>query len=453
MTKTRSRVKIILVAILIALGLFLTFGSFVIPTTNTTYRGFFNAINYGYDIGGGRLSVYEVSSENPDSALGNLSGKIDRIVGDYQVFFSDKGLNVTRQEDTIRIEVSSFDNSNIASTFSRSGFSVDLFDIIGSSEGIQFTKQSSFDSVEDDALDGTYIAGCNMLSSQVGADGTVYYPIEITFNQEGQERFRELTREIASSDTDKLYIYVNGQNYTSSGMDITSVTSSLTLPVTSQSTAEALRLQILALAKPLLLEKVVDSTISASLNSSASTVFGNARQMLILALSLVIIATITFFIVKYRMLGLFATLALGAFMVVYSFLLQSIPLILIDVNGLIGVLITYALLVISMVSIFEKVREEYSLGKKIPNSVTSAFKKNVLPCLERFAILAIMCIIVFLTGIMGLRYMSFALLVGLFVDYFVLFVVLRGLCSLYLPINSTKRAYYNLEKREARDND
>ena len=57
MTKTRSKIKFVLIAFLLAIGLFLTFASFVIPTTNTTYRGFFGAINYGYDIAGGRLSV------------------------------------------------------------------------------------------------------------------------------------------------------------------------------------------------------------------------------------------------------------------------------------------------------------------------------------------------------------------------------------------------------------
>lgn len=451
MTKTRSRVKIIIIAIFIAIGLFLTFGSFVIPTTNTTYRGFFNAINYGYDIAGGRLSVYEVSSANSDVAKGNLSGKIDRIVGDYQTYFSDKGLIVTRQQDTIRIEVSTYDDENISTTFSKAGFSIDLFDIIGSDSGIKFSKQSSFSDVEEDALDGTYISGCTLLSSQTSADGTVYYPLEITFTQEGQDKFKDLTKTIASSDSDKLYIYVNGQNYTSNGMEVQSSMTSFTLPITNQSTAEALRLQVLALAKPLLLEKVVDSTITASLNTSVSSFFGNARMMLILALSIVLVATMIYLIAKYRMLGLFGSMSILAFLVVYSFLLQSIPLVLIDVNGLMGVLFTYLLLVAGIIGIFEKIRDEYRLGKKIPNSVTSAFKKNVLHYLEKYAFLAILCIIVFLVGTAGLKHMSFALFIGLLVNYFVLFAVLRGLCVLYLPINSTKKSLYNL-KREAREN-
>ena len=452
MTKTRSRIKIIIIAIFIAIGLFLTFGSFVIPTTNTTYRGFFNAINYGYDIAGGRLSVYEVSDENSALALGNVSNKIDKIVGDYQSYFSDRGMNVTRQQDTIRIEISNFDNENIANIFSKSGFSVDLFDIIGSSEGIKFSKESSYSSVEEDALDGTYIASCNLLSSQTSADGTNYYPLEIVFTSEGQTKFKELTKSITSSDSDKLYIYVNGQNYTSSGMEISSAMSSFTLPVTSQSTAEALRLQILALSKPLLLEKVVDSTITASLDTSASSILGNTRFMLILALSLVLLCTAIYLIVRYRMLGLFGVLSIATFIVIYSFLLQSIPLIVVDVNGLIGVLMTYALLVIGMINIFDKIREEYSLGKKIPNSVTSGFKKNVLLTLEKYVFLVILCIIVFLVGTAGLKHMSFALFIGLLVNYFTLFAVLRGLCQLYLPINSTKKAYYNL-RREAKSDE
>ena len=59
MTKKRSIVKLCIVTDLTLIGLFLTFFSFVIPTTNTTFKGFFNAINYGYDINGGVLAVYE----------------------------------------------------------------------------------------------------------------------------------------------------------------------------------------------------------------------------------------------------------------------------------------------------------------------------------------------------------------------------------------------------------
>ena len=149
------------------------------------------------------------------------------------------------------------------------------------------------------------------------------------------------------------------------------------------------------------------------------------------------------------MLGLFGSMSILAFIVVFSFLLQSIPLVVMDMAGVVGVLLTYILLVTGMISIFERARDEYSAGKKIPNSVNTAFRKNVLPVLERYAFLLIFAFIVFLVGTSAIKHFAFVVFIGLFANYFTLFVPLKGLCSLYVNINSTKKGYYNL-KREAR---
>ena len=455
MTKTRSKIKFVLLTFLIALGLFLTFGSFVIPTTNTTYRGFVSAINYGYDLSGGRLAVYEVSSENTDEAKSNLSEKLDKIVGDYSAVFEGRGLIVSRQGENIRIEVSKYDESNIEDVMKKAGYSsINLFSLIGSQSGIVFSSADSFDNVADDDINGTYIKDCTLDASQAASDGTTYYPITINFTEEGQAKFRELTKKIAESEG-KLYMYVNGTNYLgssdSSGMSITSSVSNLTLTTTSQNGATALQLQISALAKPLLLTQIVDNTITGGLNTTAGAFFGNIKTMLILALCAIFVGTVIFLCIKYRMLGLFASLSMLVFVVLYSFLLQSIPLVLIDVNGLMGVLATYIILVCGFVEVFGKIREEYASGKKIPNSVQSGFRKSVLRILEKYSFLLILCVIMYLVGTTALKHLSIALFVGLFVNYFTIFVSLRFMCNTYLPLNSTKKGFYNLKREVVKD--
>lgn len=450
MTKTRSKIKFVLIAFLLAIGLFLTFASFVIPTTNTTYRGFFGAINYGYDIAGGRLSVYEVSESNSDEAKINMSVKIDNIVGAYQSRFADRGLTVTRQGDNIRITVSNYDNDSLASIMSRSGYGTDLFEMIGSEKGIVFSSAESFDSVGADDIDGSYIKDCVVGASQASGDGTVYYPITINFSEEGQTKFKEFTQGLLN-DGKKLYMYVNGTSYISGGLEVTNAVSSLTLTTTSQNGATALQLQISALAKPLILSKIVDDSVSSGLNMSTGAFLGNVSTMLVVALLAILVATIIFLCIKYRILGLFASLSLLVFICVYSFMLQSINLVLIDINGLMGVLATYIILVAGMIDIFERIREEYRLGKKIPNSVQSGFKRNVLRILEKYVFLLVVCMIVFIVGTPALKHLSIALFVGLLVNYFTLFVALRGMCNTYLPINSTKKSLYNLKREVAKD--
>ena len=94
MTKTSSRIKLVLVAILTVIGMLLTFVSFVIPTTNTTFRGFAGAINYGYDIAGGRLSVFE-AQRGEGMSDSEFEIAVNSTVDKYKSVFASYGLEVS----------------------------------------------------------------------------------------------------------------------------------------------------------------------------------------------------------------------------------------------------------------------------------------------------------------------------------------------------------------------
>ena len=64
MSKKRSKIKFIILAFVAAIGIFLTCFSFRITFTNTTFKGFANAISLGLDIKGGVLAVYEANVED-----------------------------------------------------------------------------------------------------------------------------------------------------------------------------------------------------------------------------------------------------------------------------------------------------------------------------------------------------------------------------------------------------
>lgn len=449
MSKTRSKIKLCIVAVLTIIGLLLTFVSFMIPTTNTTYRGFFGAINYGYDVGGGRLSIYEANSE--DLTQEDLSSRLDETVRKFEKAFSSRGLNVTRQGEAIRIEISNYDDQEITDLLSRTGNSVDLMTLIGSESGISINTSSS-DANAEGSITGEYIESCTLGASQADGTGGSYYPVTINFTPAGQELLREMTGSIAGSDSEKLYIYLNGANYNSSGFEMSSAVSEISLYSENQEAAVALQLQVSALAKPISLRMVVDDQITSGLNTSNGVFFGNIQVLTYVAFGAILLATILFLLIRYRMLGLLATMSIGIFISIFAFLLQSIPLVLMDLNGLLGVMFTYILLVVSMIEIFERIRFEYKSGKKIPNSVMSAFRKKTLNILEKYVFLVILSAIFYLVGGAGLRAFAVVLFVGLFVNYFVLFVALRGTCYSYINVNSTRKNFYNL-KREGVKNE
>lgn len=437
MTKKRCKVKLVIVSILTLIGLFLTFFSFVIPTTNTTFNGFFNAINFGYDVSGGRLAVYEC---NDSSVTGSeLTNKLTQTVAKLDTAFSGMGLKVTKQDDQVRIEISSTDMqevSNMASTYG-----IDIFSLIGAEKGITFNGGSTYN--EEGSIGGEYIEKCTY-------DYQNQWIVNIEFTEEGKELFREMTGKLADEDK-TLKMYINGEQY-GSGFEIDSAVSSLTLTATNQQTAEALSLQISALAKPINLSQVSNSNITAGLNTSTRAFFGNQKVLMIVGACVLFASLVAFLCVRYRMLGLMATLALLIFVVLYSFLLQSIPLVLMDVNGIMGALAAFVMLGAGIVNIFEKIRQEYNVGKKIPNSVRSGFKKCLMPTLEKYIFGLVFAAVLFIVGSVGLKAFAVSVFVGLFVNYFVMFVVLRGLSNYYITINPTKKKAYNLN-REARNNE
>lgn len=443
MTKKRSIVKLCIVAVLALIGLFLTFFKFVIPTTNTTFNGFFNAINYGYDIKGGYLAVYEPGD---DSITGfELENKVENTVANLSSALSGWGFNVTKQGNNVRIEISETNYKELSTKLAN--YNVDILSLIGSSEGIVFSTESSYDKAKEDenAVRGNLIESTEYKYTQA-------WIVNINFTEEGKTKFKELTKTVVeSTDTSKstLYMYVDGQSYGSfSKENIGSAVSSFTLVANDAQAAEIMDLQLSVLANPITLTQVVNDVITGGLNTSTNAFFGNQATLLLVALALVIVATFVLLCVRYRVLGALACLAITIFVVLYSFLLQSIPLVLMDMNGVIGVMFTYLVLVAGIVTVFEKIRSEYALGKKIHNSVASGFKKNVLPVLERYVFMLLLCAVFFIVGTPALKAIAVNAFVGLFVNYFTLFVVLRGLCKLYLPINSTNRKLYNL-KREA----
>ena len=441
MTKKRSIVKLCIITVLTLIGLFLTFFSFVIPTTNTTFKGFFNAINYGYDINGGVLAVYEPLD---DTLTGqDLENKVNQTVAKLNSALGGLGFNITKQENNIRLEISNTSYKELTNKYSAYG--IDILELLGTNKGITFSNKSS-EAEAEGFVSGEYIDNCTY-----GYSNSWY--ITVNFTEEGKTKFKELTKDIANGEGDgKLYVFIDGELYNSEGFDITSAVSSLTLSATNQQAAEALSVQFSVLGKPMLLNQVINDTISGGLNSSTGAFFGNQSTLSIVALCIILIATFVFFCVRYRILGVLASLATLIFVVIYSFLLQSIPLVLMDINGILGVYVVLGMLIASIVAIFEQIRKEYSAGKKIPNSVTSGFKKNVLTVLEKYVFVLLLSAVFYIVGFTPLKTIAVNVFVGLFVNYFTLFVVLRGLCKIYLPINSTNKKLYNL-KREGLKNE
>ena len=428
MTKKYNKIKFCVIALIAVIGLVLTFFSFNVPTTTTTFRGFFNALPLDYDVNGGTMAIYEAQKDDEISQA-DFEEDLNDAVNSLSKTLSSYGYKVTRLDgNLIEVDASAFNSSS------------SIFNLIGSKEGINITNDSTGEKKE---ITGEDIESC--IASYQSMAGT--WGVTINFTEEGGDKFFDLTTNAAANESDKnLYFFVDGQLLSQVGVSEAISGGTTFISMETQSSAESYALQISTVSNNIYFKEIS--------NGKTTSPYGNNFVlMIIIALAVVLVATFVFMILRYGILGVLADLAYVFYAIIYIFLLQAVPLVNLSIAGIVGTLISYIVLIDATVMVLERIRKEYYSGKKIPNSVMSGFRKTIRPTLETHIILLVLCFATYFVGVKAFSDLVVSLFVGLFVSYFTVFVVLRGFAKLFLTIDSIHPKTYKLKKREGKKNE
>ena len=96
--------------------------------------------------------------------------------------------------------------------------------------------------------------------------------------------------------------------------------------------------------------------------------------------------------------------------------------------------------------IFERIKDEFKSGKKIPASVKSGFKRASIAVIDGNVTTIIASIILAWLGTGAIRGFAYTLLVSMVVSMFTTLVVSRGFINIALQINSVNYKSYGLKK-------
>ena len=96
--------------------------------------------------------------------------------------------------------------------------------------------------------------------------------------------------------------------------------------------------------------------------------------------------------------------------------------------------------------IFERIKDEFKSGKKIPASVKSGFKRASIAVIDGNVTTIIASIILAWLGTGAIRGFAYTLLVSMVVSMFTTLVVTRGFINIALQINSVNYKSYGLKK-------
>ena len=420
MNKPTAIKRFVLTIVFVAIGFVLTFCQFNIPFTNYTYNGFVNSIKLGLDLKGGVLAVYEASelesSEiNFDDALEATRTRLYALITqDY----TEAQVSI-QQGNRIRVEVPDVSDPE------------QIFDSIGKPAKLEFKLENS---VEAEAiLTGSNIN--NVYASYNNQDGE--WGVSVVFDAEGKQIFAETT---SAHVGDSLYIFVNNELISSPTIkEAISGGSTFISGSYTQQTAEQFATQIMSGTFSVNLTLLENSIISATLGE-------NALKYSLIAGIVGLLLIFIFMIWRYRIMGVIASSSLCVYVLLMLFFLQAIPGVQLTLAGIAGIILSVGMAIDGNIIVFERIREEYAMGKRIEGSIKSGFRRATPSILDSNITTIIAAIILWIFGTGSIQGFAITLLIGLVLSVFNSLALSRGFFALYYPFNSTKPKIYGLSR-------
>ena len=168
----------------------------------------------------------------------------------------------------------------------------------------------------------------------------------------------------------------------------------------------ATTLQIGAL--PISLKLISQTQVSATLGSEA---LDQGIKAGIVGLALVIL----FLLLYYRFLGLIASIALGAYAVIFFALIDLIPITL-TLPGIAGLVLTIGVAADSNIVIFERIKEEVRAGRSMSSAIAAGYKRGISTIIDANVVTLLTAFILFVLATAGVKGFAFTLGVGTIVS-------------------------------------
>jgi protein-export membrane protein SecD len=272
----------------------------------------------------------------------------------------------------------------------------------------------------------TELSGKQLKGAQVTFDQYTNEPqVSIDFDDEGKDLFADITgRNIGQP----VAIYLDG-----SPISVPRVNEAITggSAVISGSfdvvEAQLLAQRLNAGALPVPINLVSQQTVGASLgaDSLAKSLFAGMIGMLLVIL---------FMIGYYRLPGILAVIALLVYTAVLLFMFKLIPVTL-TLAGVAGFILSLGMAVDANVLIFERMKEELTVGKPLSSAIDEGFKRAWTSIRDGNVSTLITCFILFWFGTSTIKGFAVTLGIGVMISMFSAIVITRLLLK---SVNSPK---------------
>ena len=424
MKKKSAIVKLIVTGVMLALGLVLCFCSFKIG--NKDIPSWASNIKLGLDLKGGIYAEYVALDDDTD----NLEERMNGTVTSIQSLLVNKGYpeaTVVRQGTSgIRVEVPDVENPS------------SILEILGEPASLAFRVD------EGDGSGDIFMTGDNVVKAEPGYYNGQYV-VSLKLDSAGTTKFAEVTGKCATDGT-KISIYVSYGaeekciSTASCDEQISGGSATISGNFTLES-AQELADQIMSGTFGVTLKLQKCDPISPTLGEGALK-YGLIAGIIGLALVMV------FMILRYRMLGVVASIALALYTVLMLFFLDVIPLVQLTLPGIAGILLSIGMAIDGNVIIYERIKDEYAAGKSILASTHYGYRKSVSAILDGNITTIIAAVVLYIFGSGSVQGFAVTLLIGIVLAMISSLVITKGILDCFIALNHSNERLYNLKRSE-----
>ncbi|MGN0819508.1 MAG: protein translocase subunit SecD [Christensenellaceae bacterium] len=403
MTKAKSIVISVLLAVVLAIASVLCFADFKVPNTIYDYHSILSMVGKGIDLSGGYYVVLEPESEESNDDV------INRAMEILRARLDDKGYSeatISVQDNTkIRIEIPKVDNAE------------DVLKVIGSTGELTF----------QDSAKTVYLTGDDVESASVGYDNDQGYVCVLNFTSEGMMKFSSATAAIKDMSDNKMYIYLG--DTVVSQPSVTSQITNRSAEITgfkSYDEADAVASVIESGRLPINYTVSEARAISARLGETA---INKSILAGVIGMALIFIIMLVF----YKGMGLASDIALFIYALLFIIVLALVPAVQLTLPGIAGILLSIGMAVDANVVIFERIKDEYRSGKTAMSSIDAGFKRALITVIDSNVTTILAAIVLWILCPGTIKGFAITLFIGILLSMFTSIVITRSLIKLFLP--------------------
>ncbi len=414
-----AKTNFILLACIAVLLIVFCFVPFDLPYSTNTFRGFARAINLGTDFGDGTMAVYTVEkadfySKAESDMTADAVHVVQNLIND--VYGDGKAEIVSGNKIKITVPDTAIDGRVLVTM-------------------LEMKAETGADAE-------TFITGNDIKKAEYRMNGTTH-GVYITFTKEGKEKFARLTR-TAASGSGSINIYLNKDYDNGQAISISEeiTTGYAFISTSSKSNAKLYATQINNSKYGLNL------TMEGSANMVHSTLATWQKAMFITASMALILGSVIYLIVKYKQLGLVSSLAMIMFALISIITFSLVPQIRLTIASYVGMVLGYVLTFTCMLMLLNTCSKEYAMGKKLPSSLKSGYKKAVMPIIDTLIVAMVICLVAFIFGNVAFVGLASTLSIMILACALTVLGIMRWFIFMYLSINPGKGQLVNFVRKE-----